>query len=187
MEDEWPFLSSVILLCFGCGKNTQTSVLLVSSVLLRRVWWSALQRSPQLPAQKVRTIFPKWPSRRTDPQSRLQSRRICRHGRVQWPRIAGGAWFLCLVMLHAGEQKLRVTDLGSSCLAFKVPLWDAVVQTLKAPQFLPLKLVFWDHLGNKTVPLPSHHFSKGAEQTVSYRLPWGMLMLSSFVNPVILT
>lgn len=49
-----------------------------------------------------------------------------------------------------------------------------------------LKLLFQDHLGNKTV---SHYlpFSRGAEHTLSQWLPWDMLMLSSFENPVILT
>lgn len=56
--------------------------------------------------------------------------------------MAGGAWFLCLAVLCAGEQKLGMTDLGGSCVAFEVPLWDAVVRVLKAPKFLLLKLIF---------------------------------------------
>lgn len=52
------------------GKNTQTSLLLVSSGMLRRV--DALMvssaESPQLLAEKVRTIFPKRPSLRPNPQ-----------------------------------------------------------------------------------------------------------------------
>lgn len=115
--------------------------------------------------------------RRTEADSRatgsVDVEKCCDLG---WPEVHAFCARQCCV------QELEVADLGGFCLAFEVPLWDAVVQMLKAPRTCilrsPRKQNCFPH---------THPFSKGAEQTVSYQLPWGMLMLSSFVNPVILT
>lgn len=43
---------------------------------------------------------------------------------------------------NAAQKKLGVSDPRGSCLAFEVPVRDAVVRMLKAPKFLLIKLVF---------------------------------------------
>lgn len=143
------------------GKNTQTSLQLVSSGVLRRV--EALMASC---AEKARSIFPKDHGAGQPQRGRLRAQDV-------WtPTVPG-----------LGGQEVRALGAWQCCVHWGAPVWLS-----SAPKFLLLKLVFWDHLGNKTVSLcHTHPFSKGAEQTISYQLPWGVLMLSSFVNPVILT
>lgn len=96
-------------------------------------------------------------SKRTIAQDRPTDAGCRVSGHRRLPVALGARKVHCLVPRQAQTEDDCSRGLLDTCnsLSFVVALWNAMIWKPKTPKFMLLKVIFRDHLGNKTVFPPS--------------------------------